>query len=164
MSVFNINGVSVTINEGSASPMQVEQLTRSLQLLPRIHLARLPEISVVTTHGYRGGSSRNPTSPDGGSIHISSLCFSSAWNQGAYNQTLLHECGHIIDWTYHCTTYLRQHDRAGYDALLGHAHSGRTQGAGEHFADAYKDYFIGRIDSARRNALLHSPAFVGLGN
>lgn len=86
------------------------------------------------------------------------------WNPGNLNYTLLHEIGHHVDWHFGCMSWIEAHNETGFAALMAHPHEGETQGDGEHFGDAYADYFAHpqRLSDARRQALLSSPAFAYL--
>ncbi len=99
-------------------------------------------------------------------------------NAGAYNYTLLHEIGHIIDWAYDAMSGLRSTDPDGYRALMAHTHVGATQGPSENYADGYADFFFrgGRRDRSsvphgwvlpqrmdrRLDAIIHSRAFTSI--
>ena len=168
MAIYQIHSIPIEITVARravdlVSEAQITQLVQSLNRLPDEHLRRLPTITIKYFAEYAGGGSRlDRDEPENSFIRISHRCFQSSWNQPLTepNQTLLHEVGHIIDWTYGCMGYLRHNHREEYRALQAHPHSGRTQGAGEHYADAYKDYFVGSLlRGLRYDALMHSPAF-----
>ena len=140
----------------------LQQLARTLDLLPVAHVAKLPTITVGNRPDRGGGGSASRTMPGGPYIRLNVTCFSSSWNRGFYNYTLLHEVGHIIDWEYGCMANMRRTDHAGYQALLRHPHSGATQGDGEHYGDAYADFFCygpSRLSQERLDALVGSTAF-----
>lgn len=147
--------------------MQSAQLVRTLDLLPASHLRLLPTITIgdrppATDHprSYGGGGSANRFMPGGPYLRLNWRIFDAPWNSGLYNETLLHEVGHFVDWGFQCMEVMRREDPAGYRALLDHAHEGRTHGPGEHYADAYADHFKGkRMTEARRAALLGSAGF-----
>ena len=168
MAIYQIHSIPIEINVARravdlVTEAQISQLVQSLNRLPDEHLRRLPTITIRYYAEYAGGGSHlDRDEPEHSFIRISYRCFQSSWNRPLTepNQTLLHEVGHIIDWNYSCMGYLRSNHRTEYQALLSHAHSGRTSGAGEHYADAYKDYFVGTLRSGLRyDALIHSPAF-----
>ena len=178
MPVYPVKGIPIEIvgaDENGRGPgrtrrgsgMQVAQLLRSLDLLPPGHLRIVPRITVgerppASDHprSYGGGGSAHPGMPGGPYIRLNWRIFQAPWNSGMHSLTLLHEVGHIVDWGFQCMTTMRQQDPTGYRALLDHPHTGRTQGAGEHYADAYAAHFIGhQISDARRNAVLNSNAF-----
>ena len=152
--------VDIVSDSPEVTDENIRQLLRTVELMPPPHVRHLPVIT-VGNRPPSGGGSAHEGMPGGPYIRLSKKCFASRWNSGIYNYTLLHECGHMIDWAYGCMRTMRRADRAGYRALLNHPHSGRTQGPGEHYADAYADYLIGhrRMSSARRDALLNSTAF-----
>ncbi|RMG27966.1 MAG: hypothetical protein D6730_06145 [Bacteroidetes bacterium] len=159
---FQIRGVTIRIrfDANQVSESQIRQLVITLRLLPVNHLRHIPLITVGNRPPAGGGGSAHPGMPGGPYIRLNRNIFQSPWNRGTYNYTLLHEVGHVIDWTYNSMSRMRRDDRAGYQALLAHTHRGRTQGPGEHFADAYADFIIGkRMSAARRNALRQSTAF-----
>jgi hypothetical protein len=166
MAIIDVKGVPVTINgldETQPSDLpHLEQLERSLNLLPVAHLKHIPTIAVGNRPPRGGGGSANPSMPGGPYIRLNRNCFNSSWNQGSYNYTLLHEVGHIIDWAYRCMERMRRTDPRAYRVLLQHPHRGATQGPGEHYADAYADYFSGRRLGERLEPLRQSAAFRGI--
>lgn len=138
-------GVSVRIDGVEPRGREIEQLERTLCLLPSMHLRALPTITVGDRPARGGGGSASPTMPGGPFIRLNRMIFDPVQrpvNAGRLNYTLLHEVGHIIDWAFGCMATLAGSDPAGYAALLAHAHSGATQGPSEHFADAYADFFF----------------------
>ncbi len=160
-SEFFIHGrfIQIDYNNTQVRPDQIRQLLRSLERISPDHLQHVPTITVGNRPPGGGGGSAHSGMPGGPYIRLNKNCFNSSWNQGMYNETLLHEVGHIVDWAYDCMNHMRRENPAGYQALLNHPHRGRTQGPGEHYADAYAAYHLGRrMSHARREALLTSRA------
>lgn len=125
---------------------------------------RMSERDDGTTRSYAGGAyiqlrSRgcdgdgcDPNSPNY-MIAIDIDAFNAAfapWNGGGdgINYTLLHETGHIVDKRFGGIDWLRENHRTGLAAMLAHPHNGIKQGDGEHFADAYADYYNSDSHSA----------------
>jgi hypothetical protein len=163
MATINVKGIQITIDGLEQNQPNFQQLVRTLNLLHPAHLRLLPTITVGNRPVRGGGGSQARSQPGGAFIRINSSCFNSPWNQGSYNETLLHEIGHIIDWEYNCMQAMRTNNPAGFQALMQHSHRGATQGPSEHFADAYATYYkwghhSGRL-GARRQPLLTSEAF-----
>lgn len=167
MTTCNVNGVNIQINGLEAGP-RLDKLAATLARMPFVHLVFVPPITVgnrppVNPHNprsYGGGGSAHRNMPGGPYIRLNVRTFDAPWNQGPLHYTLLHECGHIIDWGFGCMERMLSERRQDYDVLLAHVHRGRTQGPSEHYADAYADYIAGKPMSAgRRSALLNSAAF-----
>jgi hypothetical protein len=156
-----INGIPVVLAYDRVTETNIRQFVTSLARLPVRHLQIMPRIEVGSRpFGSSGGGSSLSGQPGAPFIRVNRNCFTSSWNRGRYNYTLLHECGHIVDWTFHCMAIMNRRDRAGFDALMAHPHRGTTDGPGDHYADAYADYFCGkRISQQRRDALINSVAF-----
>ena len=170
MAAVNVRGVSVTINGLDAEPVKLENLRSTLAELPVAHLRVLPTITVGSRPARGGGGSAHAGMPGGPYIRLNSGIW-DGWRRRLNqrkNYTLLHETGHIIDWEYDCVSFLAANFPSGYSALLADPHSGATQGPGEHYADAYADYFYHGVSwmelhaNARLEALLRSPAFRGV--
>lgn len=156
-----VHGIFIQIDYDNRQvrPDQIRQLLRTLELISPDHVQHVPTITVGNRPPGGGGGSAHSGMPGGPYIRLNKNCFNSSWNRGAFNETLLHEVGHIVDWAYECMTHMRRENRAGYNALLSHPHRGRTQGPSEHFADAYAAYHLGRsMSRTRREALLSSRA------
>jgi len=161
-SEFFVKGIFIEIDYDNTQVTddQVRQLLQSLDLLPPSHLPHVPTITVGNRPAQGGGGSAHSGMPGGPYIRLNRSCFNSPWNSGSNNETLLHEVGHIVDWAFDCMRHMRIDNPAGYRALLRHPHRGRTQGPGEHFADAYAHHYMGRqMSNERRNALLTSRAY-----
>jgi hypothetical protein len=174
MPIARINSVFVTIEGVAQGGREFSQLCRTLELMPAEHLRHVPTITVGDRPRRGGGGSAPPCEPGGPYIRLNRTIFNPderPINTGAFSYTLLHECGHIVDWAYACMVTMQREDPPGYQALLSHAHNGATQGPGEHYADAYADYFFippasraqgrrartGPVD-ARMQAVLNSTA------
>lgn len=82
---------------------------------------------------------------------------------GRKHYTLLHEIGHLVDWSFGAFRWIQAHDPAGYAAIARAPHRGITPGAQERFADAYADLWFyppeRTRDDPRIQAILRSPAF-----
>ena len=156
----DISGVTIEIN--GADESQQEVLTNTLERLWVHHLKILPPITVGDRPHRGGGGAAHSGMPGGPYIRLNRSCFQSSWNQHGYNYTLLHEVGHIIDWTFDCIQHMRREDNQGFRVLLAHPHSGATQGWSEHYADAVADWYAGHpMSEARRHAILFSRGFFG---
>ena len=172
---------------------QTQRLQRTLMLLPPSHLRALTHIAIrdrnvrerdsagqVTERTFAGGSTNSPTrrwseldpglrqfwvmldidsfSP----IHRSINC-----QAGGYHYTLLHEMGHVVDWSFSAFSWIRTNDRAGYDVIARRSHTGITHGDQERFADVYADLMFYRVSqratTAAMQAVMASPPFQNLG-
>ena len=170
---------SVEVRGLDLTHTQIARLQRTLQLLPPPHLRGLRYIRIRDRADYEGGST-NPTQrgwrrqePDERRfwVMIDIDSFDPRHRPinnrpNGYHYTLLHEMGHVVDWSFNAMNWIRRHDRAGYQAMLAHPHSGITQGAFEHFADAYADFFFypeaERQLDRRMEALMACPAWTEL--
>ena len=156
-----------------------ERLERTLSILPSQHLRGLQYIEIRDRPNYAGGSTNVcsqawPTTPQGQSQYWVMLDFDSFDPQrrrinnqpGGLHYTLLHEMGHVVDWTTGSFTWIRQNDRQGYRLIASRPHSGITGGAQERFADTYADLFFyppgDRVRDECIRVILNSPAFSGL--
>jgi len=156
----NISGVTVQIN--GADESQMEALTSTLERLWVHHIQIVPPVTVGDRPARGGGGAAHSGMPGGPYIRLNRTCFQSAWNLHGYNYTLLHEVGHIVDWTFNCMQRMRREDNRGFRALIAHPHSGATQGWSEHYADGLADWYARKpMSDARRNALLFSRGFFG---
>jgi hypothetical protein len=165
-----VNGMTLRIEgadvSGERVGQQMQQLRDTLALIPPAHLVRLPTITVGHRPSRGGGGAANSIMPGGPFIRLNVKCFdprTSPWNR-LYNYTLLHEAGHIIDWSYNAMTLLRTANPEGFRALMGHPHRGATQGPSEHYADGYADYLLptGRISGLRYDAIVTSAPFTNV--
>ncbi|MEO8088324.1 MAG: hypothetical protein ABI763_16000 [Bacteroidota bacterium] len=163
MATVTIKGIQIKLNGIEENQPGFQQLVRTLNLLPHAHLRVFPTITVGDRPARGGGGSQPRSEPGGAFIRINRSCFNSSWNSGRYNETLLHEIGHIIDWEYNCMRVMSRNNPTGYNILLAHRHSGATHGASEHYADAYATYFKWGYSNSRMGArlqpLLTSEAF-----
>ena len=176
--IIVVLNVSVTVNGVDSRPDWQDHIRRTLSLLPVEHVRAIHYITVRDRADYDGGST-NWVDRDNHSagcwIMLDSDSFPKPLNNQAPDRlhyTLLHETGHVVGMAYNCLSFLRSHRRSdesvrrGYAAMLAHPHSGRTRGAGEHFADTYADYFFHtETDMAtddRMTAMLTTPAFTSL--
>ena len=110
-----VNGHFVTIDysEDDVTDENIRQLLQTLELMPDEHVWRLPVITVGNRPAEGGGGSAHEGMPGGPYIRLNKSCFSSSWNSGNYNYTLLHECGHIIDWSHGCMRAMRRANPTG---------------------------------------------------
>ncbi len=139
------SGVPVTFDfQRPITAAQRQTAIRTLQLLPVQHLRRLPTIVVGDRPVGGGGGAVPPWEAGGPLIRINVARFSVGFNQ-QHNQTMLHEIGHIMDYTYRCirSFYRRRENRACLRLFIRRAplHSGATQGEQEIYADAYSGLF-----------------------
>lgn len=85
---------------------------------------------------------------------------------GGLHYTLLHELGHLVDWSYAAFAWIQANDPAGFATIAARAHTGITRGAQERFADVYADMvFYPESQRATNDAMrsvLASPAFTAL--
>jgi hypothetical protein len=118
-------------------------LTKTLKLVPVANLRRLPLVVVgdrpPPSRGGAGGAVPSGQ-PDGPLIRINVRRFDEPHNR-AFNQTLLHEIGHMMDYEYNCILgfYRRPENRPHLALLRHHArrYDGTTQGENEVYAVAY---------------------------
>lgn len=133
---------------------QFGAMERTLSVLPSHHVTKLARIEIRQRAGA-GGSAN--AMPDGttGPTHFVVLdidTFLSPWNNTGNRllYTLLHEMGHVVDWSFGAFRQIRQTDRAGYDIICERVHHGRTQNQQEKFADSYADIHFPGAAGARR--------------
>lgn len=133
---------------------QFRRIALTLGVLPAHHVASVARIEIRQRAGA-GGSAN--AMPDGvtGPTHYVVLdidCFASAWNntENGLIYTLLHEMGHVVDWSNRAFPWIRRNDRAGYDIICQRVHHGRTQNQQEKFADSYADIHFPGASGARR--------------
>jgi hypothetical protein len=128
-SEFIVHGVQINMvyNADEVTDENIRQLLNTLALLPARHLAQLPTITIGARPRRGGGGSAHSEMRGGPYIRLNRGIFSRDWNQGPYNETLLHEVGHIVDWAFQCIRGLRSGDRQGYQALLADPHGGVTR-------------------------------------
>jgi hypothetical protein len=157
-----------------------QRLERTLSILPQQHLRGLQYIEIRDRVDYAGGGTNVarhswPTTAPGRRQYWVMLDIDSfSPERRAINNrpdglhyTLLHEMGHVVDWSTGAFRWIRQHDRAGYRLIASRSHTGRlTTGEQEKFADTYADLFFypqgnGLRDDCIR-VILNSPAFTGL--
>lgn len=129
----------------------------TLQLLPADHLRRLPTIVVGDRPMRGGGGAVAPGQPGGPLIRINVQRFGDSLN-AERNLTLLHEIGHIMDYSYNCIDvfYRLRENRPHLNLMRRLAqqglYQGATQGEREIYADAYsglfrraRNLFMGRL-------------------
>lgn len=177
-----INGVEV-MTRTSPNPLdpptdsQWKIIERTLALVPTQHLQLLSNPGYVQVS--KSGCSPRKGGGNGGKsrwIRLSSASLNERYNR-AYNVTLLHELGHIVDFHYSAMTTLQKQDPEGYRLLVNTPHRGKTSFSGEHFADCYMIYLLQEVanysyihpaapnaykgvEAQRRfRVLLNSPAF-----
>lgn len=183
MRVLGPQGVFIPLYTASApqdfrpNDAQIQTLVQTLSYVPYEHLSRF---SAASGHIRASGSQCTPLRGGGSDpapwIRLSAVSFNDAINS-AINITLLHEFGHVVDYLYGAMNGLRTRDQALYRLLAGTAHTGRTQGPSEAFADCYMIFVVtqiagrgythpadpgayqGRAATERFTALMNSPAF-----
>jgi hypothetical protein len=162
--VFNVlvHGVRIEVrahrslqrNNLELTKIQLHRIETTLQVLPAHHLTPLARIEIRQRAGAGGSANAMPEGA-AGPTHFVVLdidTFVSPWNNtdNGLLYTLLHEMGHVVDWSYRAFPYIRRHDRPGYDAICERVHHGRTQNQQEKFADTYADiHFPGASGAAR---------------
>ena len=157
-----------------------QRLERTLSILPQQHLRGLQYIEIRDRRDYAGGSTNVaryswPTTEPGRRqywvmLHIDSFePGRRAINNrpGGLHYTLLHEMGHVVDWSTGAFRWIQQHDRAGYLLIRSRSHTGAiTTHEQEKFADTYADLFFypqgDRLRDDCIRVILNSPAFTGL--
>jgi hypothetical protein len=174
--ILVINSVPLLVEGADSHPDWLEHIRRTLALIPAEHIRAIHHIRTRDRANYEGGSTNPVTGPGGGNwIMLDVDSFPKPLNNRAPDRlhyTLLHETGHVVGAAYNCLSYLRSHRRSdesirrGYAAMLAHPHSGRTSGAGEHFADTYADFFFhterDMATDDRMTAMLATPAFTSV--
>ncbi|PTX55994.1 hypothetical protein C8N43_0643 [Litoreibacter ponti] len=123
------------------------RLENTLCSLPAHHVSGLSYVELRQRAGSGGSTNALPgrTSGPGYSIVLDYDSFSRRINQTTLdlNYTLLHEMGHVVDWTNHAFSWMQLNDRPGYDAICARVHRhapGGTNNDQEKFADAYADF------------------------
>ncbi|WP_103654342.1 hypothetical protein [Agarilytica rhodophyticola] len=156
-------------------------LERTLQAIPGAHLDCLQYIQIRDRNDYAGGSTnraRNiwPTTRPGSRNYWIMLDIDSFDpvqrpinnRPNGLHYTLLHEIGHVVDWSTNNFRWIRRNDRVGYHLINARHHSSRfTNHSQEKFADTYADLFFyprGRNQQRDRciEVILNSPAFTDL--
>lgn len=168
---------------------QKDRLERTLFLLPSIHFRGLRHIAIRdrdvvdeetgARRPYAGGSTNAMRSDWADQapgarrfwIMIDIDSFSPRHRRinnhpGGYHYTLLHEMGHVADWSFAAFRTMRTEDPDGFRAISRRSHVGITRGAQEKFADAYADFFFyplgNRARDERSRAVLRSAAFASV--
>ncbi|MEO1994554.1 MAG: hypothetical protein ABGZ17_04695, partial [Planctomycetaceae bacterium] len=100
--------VDIVYDPDDVTDDNVRQLLRTVELMPAQHVRQIPRITVGNRPSQGGGGSAHEGMPGGPYIRLNKSCFDSRWNSGLHNYTLLHECGHIIDWAYGCMRTMRR--------------------------------------------------------
>lgn len=133
------------------TPDHLRRIQMTLGVIPEYH-AKLPSrIEIRQRAGAGGSANAMPNSPRF-FVVLDYDTFRSSWNtrQDGLLYTLLHEMGHVVDWTYGAFPNIRRNDPAGYDAICERVHRGRTQHDQEKFADAYADIHYPDARGGRR--------------
>lgn len=153
----------------------LHNIAHTLRRIPYQHLGSLEWIEIRqrpraggSTNQVGGSNSCIPRSDRRYLVVLEIDCFVSPWNtrSNGLNYTLLYEMGHVVDWATGSFEWIRQDDRAGYQAIVSRSHNGVTSGNQEKFADAYADFFYyrgqERGESRTCQAVWDSPCFDGL--
>lgn len=170
--------VELRVDRFTIDPQQIRRLERTLSILPQQHLSGLRYIRIRDRANYAGGSTnvaRDPGAVTPGNRQYWVMLDIDSFDprQRAINNrpdglhyTLLHEMGHVVDWTTRAFRWIRQHDRSGYELLTRRHHAGVTTGQQEKFADTYADLFYypqgNRLRDDCIRVILNSPAFTSL--
>lgn len=175
-----VGRVEVRTGNFTIEPSDKQRLERTLSILPQQHLRGLQYIEIRDRSDYAGGSTNVashpwPTNGPGQRQYWVMLDIDSFdprqrqinTRPGGLHYTLLHEMGHVVDWSTGAFEWIRRHDHAGYRLIASRSHSSRfTTGAQERFADTYADLFFypqgNRLRDDRIRAILNSPAFTSL--
>lgn len=185
------SSISIELRPGrfTVNNDMITRLENTLRILPAQHLRTLQYIEIRDRQlddgaEYAGGSTNearttSPDTPPGTRNYWIMLDIDSfdprhrAINNtdNGLHYTLLHEMGHVVDWSTRAFRWMRRHRRtSGYHRVMGRTHNSRlTNGGQEKFADAYADlFFYPRGLNGRRDltveAILRSPAFTTLPN
>lgn len=142
--ILTVKGVPVTFDfQRPITPANRQTTIDTLNLLPPSHLRTLPRI-VVGDQPRQGGGAVPSDRPGGPLIRMNADRYNASFNR-PYLDTLLHEIGHIIDWSnglirsfYQQPAYLPCLRLFRRRAPL---HRGATSGEQEIFADAYSGLF-----------------------
>ena len=142
--ILTVKGVPVAFDfQRPVNATQRETTMRTLNLLPVSHLQTLPTI-VVGDRPPQGGGAVPASGPGGPLIRMNVARYRASFNQHHLN-TLLHEIGHIVDWTNHCIgSFYRQPANLPCLRLFRRRaplHVGTTGGEQEIYADAYSGLF-----------------------
>lgn len=157
----------------------VDVLKQTLSVAPVEHLRKFAGArGVIRASGRQCSPARGGGSDPAPWIRLSAVSFDDPLNRNV-NVTALHEFGHCVDYLYGAMAGLRSRHPDLYRLLSGTAHTGRTQGPGETFADCYLIFVVTQLarrayrhpadpgayegDRANRlfEALINSPAFDG---
>lgn len=161
------------------------RLQNTLRAIPAIHIRSLTYINIRDRQNsdgseYAGGSTnatvrnvfRLPPGERRFWIMIDIDSFDPRQREinnreNGLHYTLLHEIGHVVDWSFGAFRWIRRHDVVGYREIRRRVHRGSiTTGDQEKFADVYADFFF-YTESERpmdraMEAVLGSPAFDSL--
>lgn len=156
------------------------RLERTLEVLPEEHLRYMQYIGIRDRVDYAGGSTNRtddvwPTTEPERHNYWIMLDIDSFDPQereincrpGGLHYTLLHEVGHIADWSTRSFDWIRRNDQEGYVLLSARSHASRfTNNPQEKFADTYADLFFYQRGNRQRDhrieVILGSPAFTRL--
>lgn len=129
----------------------LRRIETTLCAIPPYH-ASLPTRIEIRQRANAGGSANAMPDSPRFFVVLDFDCFISSWNTGPNGliYTLLHEMGHVVDWTYRAFPKIHRNDPAGYEAICERTHRGRTQHDQEKFADAYADLHYPGARGARR--------------
>lgn len=143
--IVQIRGVSITINGLDRNVDYQNRIIYTLTELPAEHLQLLRHVTIRDRRDYAGGST-NWVSRSNHSAGLWIMIDIDSFDprQREINNrppdflhyTLLHEMGHVVEHSFSGMRYMRQHEDAGYRAMLRHPHRGGGPGGEtEHFAD-----------------------------
>lgn len=142
---LTVHGIPVQFDfQRPITPANRQVLLTTLGLLPTEHLRRIPTVVVGDRPEAGGGGAVAPWEAGGPLIRINVQRFSEGFNT-PHNHTLLHEIGHIMDYSYQCIRafYRRPEYRPCLNLMRRRAplHEGRTKGENEIYADTYSGLF-----------------------
>lgn len=173
---------SMHAHRQTLSGENLNKIAVTLRRLPHQHLGALARVE-IRQRARAGGSTnqiggRNRRIPPEQSsipreersyfIVLDIDSFESSWNNkpNGLLYTLLHEVGHVADWSTGAFEWIQNNDRPGYNAICNRVHNGKTENNQEKFADAYADLFFyqgeprGNVRSVE--AVWGTPLFDGL--
>ena len=145
---------SLQRNNLELTKMQLHRIETTLAVLPHHHVSKVARIEIRQRAGAGGSANAMPEGSTGPTHYVvlDIDTFVSPWNctDNGLLYTLLHEMGHVVDWSFGAFPGIRRNDRPGYNIICERVHHGRTQNQQEKFADTYADIHFPGASGARR--------------